>query len=269
MEAGQFSSTEREIGSVAWALQWLAAQAPQLLQGRSVQYQTDSQPAELCIMGMRGTPPCLRAVARVYRLCAQYDTEVEMVWAPRSTQAQQQADALSKYEDTSHWALNPEVYDSICSAPCLGGGAGKQQRKPTLDGFADAELSKVTRRFFSRYWCAGTAGVDALAQNWGSGNTAAGSQGELLYLFPPYHLVGAVVKKVWDERPDCVLIVPVWPRWWWVLLDKMPCAYRRLLPHRNDLLLPGSRLPNAKARQPHAPRFRLEAVVVLWGGPGS
>ncbi len=139
----------------------------------------------LCSMGMRGTPPCLRAVAWVYRLCAQYNMEVEMVWAPRSILAQQQAVALSKYEDTSHWVLNPEVYDSICMAPCLGGGAGKWQRKPTLDGFADAELTKVPGHFFSRYWCAGTAGLEALAQSWGSGDTVAGSQGELLYLFPP------------------------------------------------------------------------------------
>ncbi len=261
---GQFSSTEREIVTVEWALRWLAAQAPHLLQQRTVQYHTDSQPAELCIMDMKGTEPCLRAVERVYRLCAQFGTEVAMVWAPREEEEQQRADALSKYEDPAHWGLHPDVYAEVLRASCLWDAQRGKQRGPTMDVFADAELTKVPERFFARYWCPGALGVDALEQAWGPGGGVREADGELLYMFPPYHLVGPTVKKTWDERPDCVLIAPVWPRWWRVLLGRMPCRHRVQLPHRSDLLLPGSRLPNAAARGPHAPRFRLEAWIILW-----
>ena len=44
----------------------------------------------------------------------------------------------------------------------------------------------------------------------------------LLYLNPPFELMGAVVRKLRDEAPDCVLVAPVWPRWWAAQLSRLP-----------------------------------------------
>ena len=82
-----------------------------------------------------------------------------MAWQPRTHTEQQLADQLSKLEDGSQWALNQRVVERILAQQALGG------RRPTIDAFADP-WSKKADMFYSREWCAGTAGVDGFAQSW-------------------------------------------------------------------------------------------------------
>ena len=110
-------------------------------------------------------------------------------------------------------------------------------------------------------------GVDAFAQDWSSTAWGNGNGRPLLYINPPFDTVARVLRKVQDERPDCILILPVWPRAWRVALASLPVRGRMTLPHREDLLLPGPQVPNAASRGPKAPRYRLEAVYVIWGTP--
>ncbi|KXZ41475.1 hypothetical protein GPECTOR_446g335 [Gonium pectorale] len=70
MDRGDLSSTERELRTVSLAVQWIAEIAAELLQGGWLQYQTDSQAAECCVLGMKGRGPCLQRVDELYRLCA-------------------------------------------------------------------------------------------------------------------------------------------------------------------------------------------------------
>lgn len=48
--------------------------------------------------GIIGANECLEAVAEVYRLNAVTNTDIEVVWPPRTEDWQRHADALSKYE---------------------------------------------------------------------------------------------------------------------------------------------------------------------------
>ncbi len=74
-----------------------------------MQYQTDSQPASCCVVGMKGNDACLPVVAEIHQLCAETDTDVTVVRYPRTREQQRQADhQLSKYEDASQWMLNQE-----------------------------------------------------------------------------------------------------------------------------------------------------------------
>ena len=72
----RFSGTEGKVRTISHMLRWLHDLAPTLLYNRRLQYQTDSQAARFCVLGMKGANGCLEAVAEVYRLCAVTDTEI-------------------------------------------------------------------------------------------------------------------------------------------------------------------------------------------------
>ena len=72
------------------------------------------------------------------------------------------------------------------------------------------------------------------------------------------------MRKIADERVDCVLIASLWPRWWRVLLDCLPVRARRRPPHKATLFTPGPQVPGAAARRPKAPHYAVEAIYILW-----
>ncbi len=246
MAAGDFSSTEREVTAMAVCLSWVEAHRPELVMSCRVQYQTDSQAAMFCVLGMKGTPPCLRAVDDLLLWCAARDVELEVVWYPRESAMQQQADALSKEASLTQWQLRGEVFASLWEEPCLGG------RGPTVDAFADEGTWK-TPVFYAPTWSPNAAAVDAFAQSWEGDH-------QLLYMNPPFHLLGRVVQKIREEQANCVLVAPVWPRWWAVALRRLPVKARRRLPH-TDLFL---RTGPGGGRQAKSPRYAVEAVYILW-----
>lgn len=116
-----------DVRTISHLLRWLRDEVPDLLQNCRLQYQTDSQAASFCIIGMKGANGCLEAVAEVHRLGAISDSDIEGVSRPRTDEWQQHAGALSTYEDRSHWSLHPWVYILLLDQPELEG------RRPVLD----------------------------------------------------------------------------------------------------------------------------------------
>lgn len=96
MAAGKFSSAARELTAIKHAVVWIQQQAPHLIRGATLQYQTDSQVAQCCILGQKGNAVNLPIVAAIYRSCAQTDTDIQVCWFPRDAPQQQLADAHSK-----------------------------------------------------------------------------------------------------------------------------------------------------------------------------
>lgn len=64
-----------------------------------LQYQKDCQVASFCILSMKGANKRLKAVADVYCPCAVTDTDIEIVWRPRTEDMHIHVEVLSKYED--------------------------------------------------------------------------------------------------------------------------------------------------------------------------
>jgi hypothetical protein len=95
--------------------------------------------------------------------------------------------------------------------------------------------------------------VDAFAQAWGGVD-------QLLYINPPFHLMGRVVQKIRDEKANCVLIAPVWPRWWAVTMRRMPFKARRRLPHPDLFVRPGPK----GGLVTKSPRYAINALFTLW-----
>ena len=69
-----------------------------------------------------------------------------------------------------------------------------------------------------------------------------------------------MVSKIRDEQANCVLIAPVWPRWWAVALRRLPVKVRRRLAHSELFVRAG---PKGQ-RATKGPRYAVEAWYILW-----
>ena len=88
----RFSGTEGKVRTISHMLRWLHELPPTLLlYSRRLPYEIDSQAARFCVLGMKGANAGLEAVVEVYRLCAVTDTEIEVVWGPRTEALQTHA----------------------------------------------------------------------------------------------------------------------------------------------------------------------------------
>lgn len=93
-----------------------------------------------------------------------------------------------------------------------------------------------------------------------------GKPSPLPYTNAPFHQLGRVLRKGIEERLDCLFIVPVWPRSWRGLLHDLLIRARWLLKHDPNLCIPGPMVPNAANRRPMVPKYRIEALYVVWRG---
>jgi len=108
----------------------------------------------------------------------------------------------------------------------------------SVDLFASRTNARLPR-YFSRYPDPGAEATDALAQDW---------TGESAYCFPPFPVIGQVLRKLHLEGGRMLLIVPHWPTqaWWPALLalveqgmDPIPLPPQAIdNPARSDALPP-------------------------------
>lgn len=252
----RLSSTARELKAVQAVVTTLAEQLPGGIKGKVVQYFTDSQPAMVDLMRMKGNEATFPIVRETRLRCAELGAALEVRWRPRSDAQQVQADALSKVVDETDWVLNQEVYKRLLASLPLQG------RSPTLDAFASATNTKVPGAFFARHWGPGCSGVDAYAQDWGRAADTADERG-LVWVNGPFQEMGRILKQVAVQRVDAIIVAPVWPRPWAALWRELPVKAAVDLPHRRDLFLPGALVPKGK-RAPKAPRYKVRAYLVVW-----
>lgn len=262
MASNRFSSTEREIAALLHTVKVLLRNRRDLIVGRRLVYQTDNQGNMYDVMGLKGGHSTFPLVKELHILCAESDVEIEVQWFPRNSSNQVIADELSKLVDDSEWLLNDGIYSRV-----VLGRLSVSGRQPTIDIFASAASSKVPGSFFSRYYCQGTSGVDAFNQQWARDSSTG--QRHFAFINGPFDKYGAVLRKIEQEKVDCLLIAPDWPRAWVATLQQL--RQRGVLkdswqlPQVHDLLMPGPALPANKAR-PRAPRFRISCHLFLWDG---
>ncbi len=73
----------------------------------------------------------------------------------------------------------------------------------------------------------------------------------LLWVFPPFELVGEVIGKIQLEQTDAILVVPKFRRYWQVLLNSLPIVAQHDVKYHNRLYSIGSRAPvNMKLNKP-------------------
>ena len=147
---------------------------------------------------------------------------------------------LSRMIDSSEIFLAQFAFDKICS---LQLGHGRSWGVPTLDCFAGhAKGQHQVDRFYSKFYCPGAVAVSAMYQNWAVDACLLGRL-PLLWVFPPFELVGQVIGKLLLEQTDAILIVPRFRRYWQVLLRSLPIIAQHELKYHNRLYSIGSRAP--------------------------
>lgn len=272
----KMSSTYREVMAMRIGIEVLAEQAAHLVKGRRVQYRCDSQAATAAVNRMAGNPRVFEEVRRLWVLCKDLDCELEVVWYRRSEPDQQEADRLSKLTDNSQWLLNADVFLSLetklweLTGTADAQGRRRGGRRLTIDLFADDECTKVEGKFFSRWYCPGTAGVNSFSQRWDRyWDAVQGWRRHMGFCNGPFDFMPEILHKVIEERADVVLIYPRWPKGWRQALDRIEAMGALLLDerleHRNDLFMAGPRVPKKKGKPTaKAPHYAVHCAYIVW-----
>ncbi|KIH69452.1 hypothetical protein ANCDUO_00200 [Ancylostoma duodenale] len=113
-----------------------------------------------------------------------------------------EADWLSRnFTDASDFSLDPIVAMSLFA----------KWGVPEIDLFA-SRASRKCRRFYSFLPDPGACAVDAFAQDW---------SGIFGYAFPPFNMVGRVIRKAVREHARIILVCPRWQaQSWWPLVSR-------------------------------------------------
>lgn len=118
----------------------------------------------------------------MHELAAAHDVALEFIWQPRTTEAIQIADSLSRIVDTSDFALNYTVFEQL----------GRRWGFSTADVFAGAAQKFHKHKiYFTMYYTPNTSRVNGMLQDWSLLKNSTGRL--LLWVFPPFQLIGAVL----------------------------------------------------------------------------
>jgi len=197
----------------------------------------DNTTAVTYINKMGGMREQLNDITRQIILwCKQRNIWLSAAHLPGSKNCEADFESRNQNEDTE-WALDINIFQSIT----------KDFGKPSIDLFASRLNSKLP--IYSSYKPDPNAQfVDAFSEYWGTNYS---------YIFPPFSILGAVLKKIMEEEADVILVAPFWPTQLWfpkILQLLVDCP--RMLPVTKTLLT----LPSDKRKMhPLLPKLHLTA----------
>ncbi len=252
------SSVLRETRNAKLVIETVIKQQTAAVQGGVLVYTGDNLGSIQCLKKMNGKGAILDEVRELYQLASSHDVQLEFEWLPRTSDTIQLADALSRIVDGADFALRHHVFVRICQklAP-----DGSRWGFPTCDVFASgAKDFHKASKFFSLYYCPGTSGINGLWHPWNSPLCSNSVGRKLLWLFPPFKLVGPVLAKLMKEQVDAIVILPAWTCFWQGMLQSLPVRDEQPIDYHNNLFILGSRLPTEMLKSP--PRFRLRAYLI-------
>ena len=150
------------------------------------------------------------------------------------------ADRLSReVVYSTEWRLIPEIFDKLCD----------RYGSPGVDLFA-TRLNFQLPVYVSWKPDPMAARVDAFSFTW--------DPHVLNYAFPPFSVLGRVLRKVVQERVDVLLVAPVWPtQVWFPMLLELLAAVPVYLPRR-CLSLP----QDLQAAHPMGDRLGLAGMII-------
>lgn len=121
--------------------------------------------------------------------------------------------------DNSEWCLNKKFFDLICQSWGV----------PDVDLFA-SRLNFKVNKFVSWKPDPYAFAVDAFSLFWGN---------DLLYIFPPFALIGRILQKICNDQAEAIMIVPFWPtQVWFAKLGRMLINIPFLFPRKKVLSHP-------------------------------
>lgn len=258
MEDNQLSSVLRETKNARLAIQTLIANLPvDQVAGKVCVYTGDCFPAIQNLLKMKGSLQVFPEVKCLYESAAQADLMVDFIWKPRTDADLVFADELSRVIDSSEIFLAPFAFEALCR---LQSQFGQAWGVPTLDCFAGhSQGQHQVPRFYSKFYGPGAIAINAMYQNWARDAVVPGRV-PLVWVFPPFELIGSVLGKLQVERVDAILVVPKFRRYWQALIWQLPIVAYFDLKFHDRLYTIGSRAPpSMKLNKPiiHFTAYRI------------
>ena len=151
-----------------------------------------------------------------------------------------QADLESRsIHDNMEWKLHPILFNKICVKWGI----------PEIDLFAN-RLNNQLDRYISWKPDPGAMAVDAFALDWHKIN---------FYAFPPFNMIGRVLRKVEDDQAEGLVVVPFWPTQHWFSKFANMCTDIPSILFSRDAQ---TTLEHPWRREQHLPSMRLLVAPV-------
>ncbi|XP_067319280.1 uncharacterized protein [Anolis sagrei] len=169
-----------------------------IVSNRMVQIVTDNTAVKYYINKQGGTrsQTLLSVITRIWEWCIQHNVLLTAIHLPGQDNIL--ADSLSRTTKNNHeWHLHPTQFKLIT----------RKWGTPRIDLFA-SPLNTHCPLYCARLHPRASPGClgDAFLFHWTPG---------LLYIFPPLPLLSPVIAKIIQDKSDCILITPWWPRQHW------------------------------------------------------
>ena len=166
-----------------------------LSEGRTVDLFTDSLSASFVHAnggsqnrGSSGVLDLHAQILEIEKTASEVSCDLRIVWIPRELNAW--ADEESKREDSGNYSASDWVFAMVI----------RRFGPLDVDRFPDERNHKLPI-FNSRWWCPGTAAVDAFEVSWA---------GVRNWLHAHPSIIGRVIAKLRDDCARGVLLVPRW-----------------------------------------------------------
>lgn len=252
MQSQSLSSVYRETKHARLAVQYVVQCMGAEMAGGLVVYSGDRFPAIQDLAKMKGACDIFVEVKALYLYVAQFDVQVNFSWLPRTNEWLQHADELSRLPGSSELCIRPQQL----GPPLAAWGCNW----PTLGPFAGAASGQHTAfRFYTWHYAPSCLGVNGLLQHWAVNARLQASPG-LVWLFPPFSLIGPVLNKLQLERVNAILILPKYMRVWVSVLQQLPVVQQRDLGFHKGLFSVGSKARSQWLQE--MPRIPLMAVLI-------
>jgi hypothetical protein len=236
MHAGHLSSTLREVKNACFLISTCLRHNPGALAGGTLVCYCDNQGAVANMNKMRGSPEEVAAIRDMWVLATALDVQIRVEWRPRESAEIAKADALSRVEDPSDFALNFQETSRLMR---LCG-------TPTGDAFAGPwGHARKAAVFFTAGPCHVAAGWDALMRDWDV-------LGDLIWVFPPISLVREALVKVKAHGRNCILILPNLTAHLKRLVRTLPVVDSKVIHPYPGMFELGSKLPKEMQYPPFA-----------------
>jgi hypothetical protein len=227
----------KELRAVRYALQSFL----EFVRQRVVLIREDNTCTQAVLGRLSSRSPAMHAEMRSLWEFLQLHSIVLQV--ERVASADNIADEASRLEDRDDYRLHPQYFQLL----------DRRFGPHGVDLFATHANTHLPR-FFSRFHCPGSSGVNALLQSWNGDNA---------YGCPPLDpdFLMAVVQKVREERADVTLVVPYWTAqpWWQQLMELAVDLV--FLPSNTALFAPGR---GGSQTYVPPPQWQVVAVRVQW-----
>ena len=228
-----------ELKAIYLALQSLCSN----IHNAHIRIRTDNTTAMACIERCSSTKPKLLTMTEnIFKWAVPRGITLSAAYIPGSENVE--ADTASRHKNIdTEWMLAPEIFKDLC---CLFG-------TPAIDLFA-SRLNSQLPIYASWHPDPGARFTNAFSFTWSDTNNA--------YAFPPFSVIGTILRKIQQDRANILLIAPLWPtRTWFSRALQLLTDHPRLLP-RNCLTLP----QDPQMSHPLAHKLTL-AAMPLSGNP--